>query len=168
MRFLIENELKRMQNFNRKRKKGQSPFVTYNAGDVEKGMVTFNKNMGAAETSASQSSGEGLGESLSDTWYAIVVKDKVGNTIAAFGKDKETLMSKRRDLIYLSRISMLDSSELDVEEFNDLVQSFWNLEIDLASDNSSLHDNIIVDQTQTTLKIKETVNVNAIITATIV
>lgn len=67
MRFLIENELKRMQNFNRKRKKGQSPFVTYNAGDVEKGMATFNKNMGATETSASQSSGEGqgMGENLS-------------------------------------------------------------------------------------------------------
>ena len=107
MRFLIENELKRMQNFNRKRKKGQSPFVTYNAGDVEKGMATFNKNMGATETSASQSSGEGLGESLDNSKYELVNSER---------EYKEQLLSNGVGVCYWV---VSDSSDL-LDEWSDI------------------------------------------------
>lgn len=99
MRFLVENELQRMQSFNRKRNKGQSPFVKYNAGNVEKGMATFNKNMTinsggeTSSTSAGESTG-GMGESLSEGAIKDIYMD-----VQEYGKDRylDNLMRKLRN-----------------------------------------------------------------------
>jgi len=54
---LLENEsknpLKDAEEFAKKHQKGLGAFVKLNAGNVEKGIATFNKNMGSSETSTS-------------------------------------------------------------------------------------------------------------------
>lgn len=106
MKFLKEeNELKRMQNFNRRRNKGQSPFVTYNAGDVEKGMAIFNKNTtlntdsasteaSGESSSASNGASQGMGESLAEG----AIKD-IYIDMHEYGKDRylDNLMRKLRN-----------------------------------------------------------------------
>lgn len=62
------NPLKDAQKAHRKKNKGLSPFSYLNAGDVEKGIETFNKNMTPNTSNQtngeSTSTGEGMGESF--------------------------------------------------------------------------------------------------------
>lgn len=40
----MKNQLKDMQLKHKKKQKGMSPFITFNAGDVEYGINTFNNS----------------------------------------------------------------------------------------------------------------------------
>lgn len=135
MRFLKEeNELKRMQNFNRKRNKGQSPFVTYNAGNVEKGIAIFNKNTTLNTSSTStESSGEssgassgtsqGMGESLTEG----AVKEIAIEMEEFGGKDKylahlrRLLNGKQRALIRTTDENEKSIIEKDIEEIKNTI-----------------------------------------------
>lgn len=59
-----KNPLKDAEEFAKKHQKGLGAFVKLNAGNVEKGMETFNKNMG---DSASTGTGEAQGGSMSES-----------------------------------------------------------------------------------------------------
>ena len=135
MRFLKEeNELKRMQNFNRRRNKGQSPFVKYNAGNVEKGIAMFNKNTTlntnstSAETSGESSgmssgTSQGMGESLTEG----AVKEIAIEMEEFGGKDKylahlmRLLNGKQRELLRTTDEDEKFTIEKDIEEIETII-----------------------------------------------
>ena len=60
----MENQLKDMQDYAKKRQKGIGAFVNLDAGDVEKGNAMFNN---ATDVGSAPASG-GMGEDLSDPY----------------------------------------------------------------------------------------------------
>lgn len=135
MKFLKEeNELKRMQSFNRKRKKGQSPFVTYNAGDVEKGMAIFNKNTtlntGSTSTessgeSSSTSSGasQGMGESLTEgaVKEIAIEMEEFGGKGKYLAHLRRLLNNKQRALIRTADKIKKSNIEKDIEKIENII-----------------------------------------------
>lgn len=153
MKFLKEeNELKRMQNFNRRRNKGQSPFVTYNAGDVEKGMATFNKNTtlntDSASTeasgespSASNGASQGMGESLAEG----AIKD-IYIDMHEYGKDRylDNLMRKLRNAQNKYKITTDPKKKMQLE--NDISKLRATIDVIMSKPSMSADERKKLEQ----------------------
>lgn len=153
MKFLKEeNELKRMQNFNRRRNKGQSPFVTYNAGDVEKGMATFNKNTtlntDSASTeasgespSASNGASQGMGESLAEG----AIKD-IYIDMHEYGKDRylDNLMRKLRNAQNKYKITTDPKKKMQLE--NDISKLRATIDVIMSKPSMSVDERKKLEQ----------------------
>lgn len=118
-----KNPLKDAEEFAKKHQKGLGAFVKLNAGNVEKGMETFNKNMGDVEFNAS-SEGTGLGESAiisEKTWkkkidknLAFKLRDAIDNN------DKASIAEAFKDIVAYIGKAYPDLVEDDYY-YNDLV-----------------------------------------------
>lgn len=153
MKFLKEeNELKRMQNFNRRRNKGQSPFVTYNAGDVEKGMAIFNKNTtlntDSASTeasgespSASNGASQGMGESLAEG----AIKD-IYIDMHEYGKDRylDNLMRKLRNAQNKYKITTDPKKKMQLE--NDISKLRATIDVIMSKPSMSVDERKKLEQ----------------------
>lgn len=135
MKFLKEeNELKRMQDFNKKRNKGQSPFVKYNAGNVEKGMAIFNKNTtlntdSAPAESSGESSGmssgtsQGMGESLTEgaVKEIAIEMEEFGGKYKYLAHLRRLLNGKQRELVRTTDKDEKSAIEKDIEEIETMI-----------------------------------------------
>lgn len=153
MKFLKEeNELKRMQNFNRRRNKGQSPFVTYNAGDVEKGMAIFNKNTtlntDSASTeasgespSASNGASQGMGESLAEGAIQDIYID-----MHEYGKDRylDNLMRKLRNAQNKYKITTDPKKKMQLE--NDMSKLRATIDVIMSKPSMSADERKKLEQ----------------------
>lgn len=153
MKFLKEeNELKRMQNFNRRRNKGQSPFVTYNAGDVEKGMATFNKNTtlntdsasteaSGESSSASSGASQGMGESLAEG----AIKD-IYIDMHEYGKDRylDNLMRKLRNAQNKYKITTDPKKKMQLE--NDISKLRATIDVIMSKPSMSADERKKLEQ----------------------
>ena len=153
MKFLKEeNELKRMQNFNRRRNKGQSPFVTYNAGDVEKGMAIFNKNTtlntdsasteaSGESSSASNGASQGMGESLAEG----AIKD-IYIDMHEYGKDRylDNLMRKLRNAQNKYKITTDPKKKMQLE--NDISKLRATIDVIMSKPSMSADERKELEQ----------------------
>lgn len=153
MKFLKEeNELKRMRDFNRRRNKGQSPFVTYNAGDVEKGIAIFNKNTtlntdststeaSGESSSASSGASQGMGESLAEG----AIKD-IYIDIHKYGKDRylDNLMRKLRNAQNKYKITTDPKKKMQLE--NDISKLRATIDVVMSKPSMSADERKKLEQ----------------------